>query len=121
MTADQHVLLVVEDDPATRAAMTVVLEGTGFKVVSAANGQEALDHLQEHRSPCLILLDLMMPVMDGWQFRDRQRDDPTLAGIPVVVVSADGNVGQKAEALGAVAYLQKPIEVEQLIRMVQQY
>jgi CheY-like chemotaxis protein len=117
----EHRILVVEDDTATRVAMTMVLQGTGYTVTEAGNGQEALDQLRVAPPPCLILLDLMMPVMDGWQFRARQRQDPTLAAIPVVVISADGGVQQKARALGAAGFLQKPIEVDELLDTVQRH
>src|SRR4051794_19279392 len=105
MTEEHHILLI-EDDGDTRDAMTLVLEGVGYKVESVTNGQEALDQLRAAAPPpCLILLDLMMPVMDGWQFRDEQQRDNSLSTIPVIVVSADGNVDRKAAALGAAGYL----------------
>jgi CheY-like chemotaxis protein len=119
--SDGHRILLVEDDEATRTAMALALELQGFTVDAAANGQEALDLLRAAAQPCLILLDLMMPVMDGWQFRDEQRQDPALAAIPVVVVSADGSVPQKAATLGATDYLQKPVDVDQLVNTVQRY
>jgi len=64
---------------------------------------------------------LMMPVMDGWRFRDEQQHDPGLSAIPVVIVSADGNVDQKATALGVAGYLHKPVEIDQLLATVQQH
>ena len=115
MNPDCHIL-VVEDDPDTRRAMRIVLEGEGYRVDGAANGQEALDFLRQDGKPCVILLDLMMPVMDGWRFREEQSQDPNLAEIPVVVVSADGNVPQKASALGAAGYIQKPAEIDLLLQ-----
>src|SRR5947209_13870316 len=74
-------ILIVDDDAATRTAMTLVLEGTGYRVASASDGREALDYLQRSERPDLILLDLMMPRMDGWQFRDQQWRSPALASI----------------------------------------
>jgi CheY-like chemotaxis protein len=71
--------------------------------------------------PSVILLDLMMPVMDGWQFRTEQLRDPALAAIPVILISADGTVREKAAALSAAAFLRKPIDVEQLLALVRQY
>jgi CheY-like chemotaxis protein len=115
----EHRILVVEDDPGSREAISLVLELQGYAVDSAANGLEALNHLQQDERPCLILLDLMMPVLDGRGFRARQRQDPALADIPVVVVSADGSVAQKAASLGAAGYLQKPVEVDELLAAVQ--
>ena len=120
MPPDQHIL-VVEDDPDTRQAMTTVLELEGYEVVSVANGKEALEHMRRDGRPAVILLDLMMPVLDGWQFRAEQKQDQSLASIPVVVVSADGAVQQKAASLGAAGYLQKPVEVDELLRVVGQY
>jgi CheY-like chemotaxis protein len=118
---DEHLILLVEDDEATRTAMALALELQGYTVTAVANGQEALDQLRAAGRPCLILLDLMMPVMDGWQFRRAQAQDPALAGIPVVVVSADGSVPQKAAALGAAGFLQKPVEVDDLLVTVQRH
>src|SRR5258708_37448244 len=92
-------VLVVEDDQATREALLAVLHARGFAAIGAADGREALDHLHEHPLPCLILLDLMMPVMNGWEFRQHQRNDSRLAAIPVLVLSADSNLNQKPAAL----------------------
>jgi two-component system, chemotaxis family, chemotaxis protein CheY len=83
----------------------------------ARNGQEALERLAVLR-PQLILLDLMMPVMDGWEFARRMRQDPKIANIPVVVLSADRNVGPKARDLGAVGHLAKPFELNDLLDVV---
>jgi CheY-like chemotaxis protein len=114
-------VLVVEDDDSTREAMLTVLELANQAAAGVGNGREALDHLRANRRAALILLDLMMPVMDGWQFRKEQQQDPALAPIPVVVVSADGNVSQKAATLGAAGFLQKPVEVDDLVRMVRRH
>ena len=113
-------ILVVEDDVTTRHALTRILARQGYSVTGAANGREAIDRLRAV-APDLILLDLMMPVMDGWEFRREQRQDPTLAAIPVVVLSADGSAGQKAEVLEADGYLQKPVELDTLLDTVQRY
>jgi CheY-like chemotaxis protein len=117
----QHHILLVEDNTDTRDSMALVLELEGYKVVGAANGQEALNHLDTNPHPCLILLDLMMPVLDGWGFRVRQRQDPALAAIPVVVISAAGSIDQKAASLGVAGYLQKPVEIDHLLDMVKHY
>src|SRR5262245_11415139 len=97
-------VLVVEDDNDIRDALTLILRDQGYQVDSASNGQEALDQLRRGSPANLIVLDLMMPVMDGWQFRHEQQRDPTLAGIPVVIVSADGSVQHKAASIGAIDY-----------------
>ncbi len=112
-------ILVVEDDGATRESLGLILGAQGYGVLGAANGQEALGLLRSGPHPNLILLDLMMPVMDGWQFRREQERDAALAAIPVVVLSADGSVRQKAAALHATDYLQKPVEVESLLETIQ--
>src|SRR5262249_31446878 len=112
---------VIEDDAATRAAVSLALEVEGYSVTAVANGQEALHHLRCTRPPNLILLDLLMPVMNGWEFRKQQAQDPALQWIPVVVVSADAGVPQKADALTATDYLVKPIDFVQLLEAVQRY
>ena len=83
-------VLLVEDDAAIRESLAELLQDEGFDLLLAANGQEALEILRRGASPAAILLDLMMPVMDGWDFRQAQLEDPELRGIPVVVVSAAG-------------------------------
>jgi len=114
-------ILVVEDDNDIREALSQVLQDEGYQVGEAANGQEALDRLHNGCHPDLIVLDLMMPVMDGWQFRREQQRDPELAGIPVVVVSADGSVRQKAASIGATSYVKKPIDFATLLDVVGQH
>jgi CheY-like chemotaxis protein len=113
--------LIVDDDAATRTAMTLVLEGTGYRVSSASDGHEALDHLQRSKPPDLILLDLMMPRMDGWQFREQQWRSPALASIPIVILSAAGDVPLHAAALHAVGYLEKPVEFEKLLATIRRH
>lgn len=112
-------ILVVEDDVDFRKIVVEVLEQEGFRVHEAENGAEALARL---RSPGkrtdLILLDLGMPVMDGEDFRHWQRQDPRLASIPVLVLSADLHARRKAAALGVSGFLSKPFELEQLVATV---
>src|SRR5437762_2793351 len=100
-TGAARTVMIVEDDLDIRDALTQILEFEGYHVVSAENGQQALTQLQHGEHPGLILLDLMMPVMDGWQFRLEQQKDAKLSDIPVVIISADGRVYQKASAIGA--------------------
>src|SRR5690349_1848715 len=97
--AEGHYVLVVEDSTDARQMLASLLEVEGFAVRTAANGREALDQLRAGPPPCLILLDLMMPVMDGYQFRAEQRQDPGLSPIPVVVVSAVAG-GEDTATLG---------------------
>ncbi len=115
-------VLVVEDDADIRDFAAELLEGEGFRVSRAANGRQALDYLHRATGPtCLILLDLMMPVLSGEEFRLEQLDDPTLASIPVVLMSGGGDMRQQASALGISEYLQKPISLRTLLGVVARY
>jgi len=113
--------MVVEDDFDIRDTLAQILEAEGYSVSGAANGAEALEVLEKGATPALILLDLMMPVMNGWQFRAEQLKRPELADIPVVVISADAGVGKKAEAIGAADSLKKPVPLETLLDVVSRY
>jgi len=114
-------VMIVEDDRDTREMLARFLELEGFDVREAANGQLALEALREDSRTCVILLDLMMPVMNGWQFRERQLEDTVLAEIPLVVITADGNAAIKAKELSADDYLQKPLRPEKLLATVARY
>lgn len=115
-------ILVIEDDFAIRETVVDVLEGEGFEVDCAANGEEALRHLAEgHAPPGVILLDLTMPVMDGWAFRTAQRRDPRIADIPVVVLSAEARVEATLAGLEPAAFLPKPFELDRLLDLVGRY
>jgi len=118
MTAAARIL-VVEDDSAIRQSLAELLEDEGFEVTCAANGAEALSTLAMGAAPSLILLDLTMPVMDGWTFRSAQRSDPSLAQIPTVVLSAGhGADGASVAGLEPAAFFAKPFDLEQLIATV---
>jgi CheY-like chemotaxis protein len=91
------VILVVEDDPELRAMLCEVLEDEGYEVVTASNGEEALIALRSHRGTCAIFLDVMMPVMGGFEFRKAQREDPELSVIPVVAMSARWNETERLD------------------------
>jgi CheY-like chemotaxis protein len=95
-----HNILVVEDTADTRESLLLLLRAEGFAADGAANGLEALRQLRRGYEACLILLDLWMPVMDGWTFRFEQRRDPTLADIPVVVLTATVNPRRRPVASG---------------------
>jgi CheY-like chemotaxis protein len=117
-------VLVVDDDKDIRESITEILEDEGYPVALASNGCEALKRLRagsDSSRPCVILLDLMMPIMDGGQFITEQMSDPSLSGIPVVVVTADGRAAQKAAALGAANGLAKPIRIDELLDAVGQF
>ena len=109
-------VLLVDDDNDVRDAIAEVLEGEGFRVLRAVNGKDALRLLREGEPPDCVLFDLMMPVMDGWQFRLEQRRDPHLAAIPVVALSADQSA--RAQAVDADAFLEKPVDGRLLVRTV---
>jgi CheY-like chemotaxis protein len=117
MTARDYIL-IVEDDFDIREALTQILEEEGYAVRGAANGREALDVASDGAIPKLILLDLMMPVMNGWQFRAEQLKDPRLASVPVLVISADPHVQPKAASLGVAGLLKKPISLDDLLQAV---
>ena len=104
-----HAVLLVEDDADSRDALTAVLEQYGFVVCEATDGQQALEQLAAGYRPCAILLDLMMPRMDGWQFRETQRRDPALSGVPVALMSAADNLRLQQRRLAADAAFAKPV------------
>jgi len=114
-------ILVVDDDDDIRETLQDVLADEGFAVDAAENGKLALTYLEEHDLPCVIVLDLMMPVMGGPEFRERQLRDPRFAGIPVIVLSAAGRAGPVAAALQASVYLPKPTNVQALVDAVARY
>jgi DNA-binding response OmpR family regulator len=120
VATDKGEVMVVEDDFAIRETLRELLEDEGFRVSWASNGREALAQLKE-RAPRLILLDLMMPVMDGWEFRTAQQRDPDIARIPVVVISADHGLEQKVSGLSVAGWLAKPFELDALLAAVKRY
>jgi CheY-like chemotaxis protein len=106
-------VLVVDDDQDIRETLAELLTDEGYLVESASNGREALTTLRNGVRPDVILLDLMMPVMDGYQFRDEQRADPLLASIPVIVITAGSN--PSLSALGANMFVPKPLDLGRLL------
>jgi CheY-like chemotaxis protein len=114
---DDPRILVVEDDEDAREAMVALLQMKGYRAVSAGNGKEALDYLHRAPVPDLIILDLWMPVMDGWQFRSEQVQDPRLAKIPVIVVTA---LSDRAD-VDANEVIIKPVDVNRLLTTVSHY
>jgi CheY-like chemotaxis protein len=109
-------ILVVEDDLAIREVLTEVLRFEGFEAEGAANGREALNLLEGQEAPSLIVLDLMMPVMNGWEFLDRIHQIPNLSAVPVIVASA--GIVRPEDPVGAVDFLRKPIDLEEFIGRV---
>ncbi len=121
--ADQSVdhcpVLIVEDDADLRDMMAQLLSLEGFQTATVANGREALEYLHRRESPDVILLDLMMPVMDGWEFRRLQQADPALARVPVIVLSALDQ--SRTAEVNASAFLKKPLDFDKLLQLVRSY
>jgi CheY-like chemotaxis protein len=112
-----HTVLIIEDEQELREMMRDALELYGYAVVTAADGQDAFDKLGGIDKICLVILDLLMPIMNGWDFLDRLRQRSELASVPVVVhSSAPGPV-----PLGATRVLQKPVPLDRLIAVVREY
>jgi len=115
-------ILIVEDDPDVSASLVDVLSDQGYTIATAYNGKEALTYLRGAQTvPRVILLDVMMPVMDGYEFRELQRVDPHLSDIPVVLLTADARAGEKASAMAAAAFLRKPVQLDDLYAVVGRY
>ena len=114
-------VLIVDDNEDIRTTIRDVLEDQGFTVACAANGREAPELLISGQSkPALILLDLTMPEMDGWTFRQEQQKVPRLAQIPVVLFSGHHDAARAAQSLNAVALMTKPLRLEGLVTLVEQ-
>jgi CheY-like chemotaxis protein len=114
-------LMIVDDDDDLRDALADVMTAQGYEVAAFADARVALAALEAGATPFLILLDLMMPGMSGWEFRAAQLENPTLALIPVVVVTAAGNVSDGARTLSSVEVLRKPFALEILLPLVARY
>jgi CheY-like chemotaxis protein len=115
MSAVQSAVLIVEDDSVIRESLCEMLVEEGYQVATACHGREALDMLRGGSRPCIVVLDLMMPVMDGWQLLDIMRNDQGLQQIPILVVSASR---ESTQPEGAVRFLNKPINLDALLTEV---
>jgi putative two-component system response regulator len=112
-------LLVVEDNDVTREGLAVVLRRAGYQVALAGDGEEALDYLRGEPLPDLILLDMLMSGVDGWEFLQRRKRDPALAALPVIIMTALGVASDEwATSLGATGWLHKPVEADDLLAAV---
>jgi CheY-like chemotaxis protein len=115
-------ILLVEDDRDICEIVTQVLSDEDYETIAVSNGAEGLAHLRGAAPrPFVILLDLMLPVMDAWQFRAEQMRDPSLADIPVVIFSANPKLGTHADALGAAAVIRKPPDLDELLRTLARF
>jgi CheY-like chemotaxis protein len=116
MVPHEDEIMVIEDDQDSRTYLVELLRLEGFKVVAFSNGAEALSYLGQSALPCIIILDIAMPVMDGRQFRSAMLQDPRLAGIPVVVVTA----AESRAGLSALRIFRKPVDVDALLGTIRQ-
>ncbi len=115
-------ILIIEDDRDIRRLLKRLFEAYGYAVDQAENGQVALEILRSNPElPAVIILDLMMPVMDGFQFREEQLKIASVAGIPVVILTADGCIDEKRVKVGAHAALRKPADAEVLMGVVKRF
>jgi two-component system, chemotaxis family, chemotaxis protein CheY len=115
----QRLLLVVDDDEPTRLLLAELFNANGYAVVLAENGEQALKHLLDY-APDLVVLDLQMPVMDGWSFRAAQQmlSNVRVAAVPVVILSGTENARKSARALHAAGFVEKPFEPDLLLNAV---
>jgi two-component system, chemotaxis family, chemotaxis protein CheY len=111
-------ILVVEDDAVTREGLAVLLCREGFAVATAANGQEALDYLRQNPAPDLILLDMLMPVLDGWHFLERVKRTKPAAAVPIVITTATILTRAWANDHGCAGFVRKPLELDALLEEI---
>jgi CheY-like chemotaxis protein len=112
-------LLVVEDDAIIRMRLKILLEMEGYRVREASNGRDALEFLRQSRDfPCLVVLDLMMPVMDGIEFRRTQLQDPDLAHVPVVIVTGKNDL-KEVDDLQPLHIVRKPFQADVLLELIE--
>lgn len=115
-------VLVIDDDIAIREMLMSLMEDEGHSVVGASDGQEGLEYLQATAElPQLILLDLMMPRLDGWGFYTTIQAEPSLAEIPVIVLSARPDGSQQASRLGSVRFVSKPVDLGHLLTLIEHF
>jgi CheY-like chemotaxis protein len=111
-------VLIVDDDARIRALMARLLETSGYSAAEAANGKEALASMRERR-PCVILLDLQMPIMDGWEFRRQQLADPDLADVPVICVTGYYDLSDVFRSAGVRCFT-KPVQLSALLQAIRE-
>jgi CheY-like chemotaxis protein len=116
-----HDVIVIDDYDETREAIMAVLESQGFTVAGAVSGPDALDMFQAGRRPCVVLLDIRMPGMDGWETWERMKAVPDLAATPVVILSADVADDARAKQVGIREFLRKPIDAKPLLAAIDRH
>ncbi|MGQ0606846.1 MAG: response regulator [Chloroflexota bacterium] len=116
-----HSVLIVEDDPAIRDVYVELLASEGHAVSQAAHGEEAMGMLLDGTRPCVIVADLLMPILDGWGLAARLATEPRLASIPLVVLSAQAPSDSRDTPRGARARLTKPVVLDELVATVERY
>jgi len=122
MTEPRPLILIIEDDDDIRTTVVDMFAFEGYRAIGASGGVEALELLRaSDPKPALILLDLMMPLMNGAEFREQQLADPSLAHIPVVILSADANARARCAALGAVGFVKKPMKLGALLEAARRF
>src|SRR6476646_4398600 len=114
-------VLIIEDDEDIRIDLAEMLANRGYETSTARNGVEALEQLRSSSRPSVIILDLMMPTLNGWQLRDALATDPELSAIPILVISGASDLASAAAAIGAVGYLAKPFRIASLVELVNRY
>ena len=117
-------ILIVEDDNDLRDALTYLLDACGYPVVAACDGEDALDRLRQGLRPSLILLDLLMPRKNGFQFREEQTQSPELVRIPTIAFSGiytGPGLREKAAALGITTVFEKPVDYDKLLDLVERH
>ncbi|HZR79924.1 MAG TPA: response regulator [Candidatus Binatia bacterium] len=114
-------ILVVEDHEDIRDYLAFLIRHEGYEVVTAADGQEALDYLRRGEPPCVVLLDLLLPIKSGFDFREEQMQDTVLAAIPVVALSSDDTLRARARAVGISHFLEKPVLREKLLETLDRF
>ena len=120
--SDLKTILIIDDDQGIRDALCELLEMEGYKVQLAGNGNEGLERLRDmNAAPDLVLLDFMMPAMDGFQFRQRQIAENLHTQVPVVLMSADCHVGDKQLRGGMMDHLRKPMDIAEVLDMVKKH
>jgi CheY-like chemotaxis protein len=121
MPLSRKTILVIEDDVDCRDAIALALEGVGYDVAAVEHGRAALSYLDANAAPALILLDLMLPVMDGWEFLRARNERPQRAEIPIVLVSGEAELAKLATQHAVAGHLRKPIELEDLLATVARF